>query len=253
MEFGVPIPVGSAATGRSGSGGGSAPASRWPRDLRTSASWEPPAGRSRRPGVDHGFSPSGRSRSARLPRIEPRNSGSGPRPPGPRSCTRGIRIPSIRLRRTPPRNSDTRSRPPRPASRRRGRGTARRDRPRPPWRVSVSPRRRPPPIPGFAGDVLERLEDFAVVFLAFHDRGEDLIDAPTVLHGHVDRIHASADVEQGQVRLARRAHARVRVDWSVTDGTDFLFFRWRKPTPRTRRHVSIWKLRTKTFRTQSRE
>src|SRR5437867_684084 len=104
-----------------------------------------------------------------------------------------------------------------------------------------------------AGHVLQRLEDFPVVFLPFHDRRQDLVDAPTVLDRHLRGIEGAADVEEGQVRLARRTHACVRVDRRITDGTDFRFLRWRKPTPRIRRRVSILKLRTKTFRTQFRE
>src|SRR3989441_127387 len=103
------------------------------------------------------------------------------------------------------------------------------------------------------GHILQRLEDFLVVFLPFHDRRQDLVDAAAVPDRHLPGIEGAADVEQGQVRLARRTHACVRVDWRITDGTDFRFLRWRKPTPRIRRRVSILKLRTKTFRTQFRE
>src|SRR5438093_4829535 len=56
----------------------------------------------------------------------------------------------------------------------------------------------------FPGDVLEGLEDFAMVLLAFHDRGEDLVDAPSVLYGHLGWVHAPADGEQGHVRLGLR-------------------------------------------------
>src|SRR5437016_1615665 len=103
------------------------------------------------------------------------------------------------------------------------------------------------------GHILQRLEDFLVVFLPFHDRRQDLVDAAAVPDRHLPGIEGAADVEQGQVRLARRTRTCVRVDWRITDGTDFRFLRWRKPTPRIRRRVSILKLRTKTFRTPFRE
>src|SRR5206468_10266867 len=96
-------------------------------------------------------------------------------------------------------------------------------------------------------------EYLAVVLFAFHERGRGFADAPSVFNGHLAWVHAPADVEHGQVRLARGAHARVRLDRRITDGTDFRFLHWRKPTPRIRRRVSILKQRTKTFRTQSRE
>src|SRR3989475_753695 len=43
---------------------------------------------------------------------------------------------------------------------------------------------------GLAGDVLERLENFAGVFLPFHDRGEDFVDAPACLHPPLRRVRA---------------------------------------------------------------
>src|SRR5205823_12758549 len=82
------------------------------------------------------------------------------------------------------------------------------------------------------------LNDLAMVFLAVHDRGEDVVDAPAVLDREFDGIRRPArQVEQGQVRLTRRTHARVCGDRRIADGADFRFLRWRKPTPRI---LSTW-------------
>src|SRR2546421_223856 len=107
---------------------------------------------------------------------------------------------------------------------------------------------------GVARDALQRFDDFPMVFLAVHDRGEDLVDAPAVPDGNFDGLLRTArEVEQGQVGLARRAHPSVRLDGRIADGTDLRFFRWRKPTPRLVDVFSILEQRTKTFGTQSRE
>src|SRR5437016_1966093 len=107
---------------------------------------------------------------------------------------------------------------------------------------------------GVARDALQRFDDFPMVFLAVHDRGEDLVDAPAVPDGNLNWLLRTArEVEQGQVGLARRAHPSVRLDGRIADGTDLRFFRWRKPTPRLVDVFSILEQRTKTFGTQSRE
>src|SRR5437016_2967650 len=107
---------------------------------------------------------------------------------------------------------------------------------------------------GVARDALQRFDDFPMVFLAVHDRGEDLVDAPAVPDGNLNGLLRTArEVEQGQVGLARRAHPSVRLDGRIADGTDLRFFRWRKPTPRLVDVFSILEQRTKTFGTQSRE
>src|SRR5438309_3193807 len=106
---------------------------------------------------------------------------------------------------------------------------------------------------GVARDALQRFDDFTMVFLAVHDRGEDLVDAPAVPDGNLNGLLRTArEVEQGQVGLARRAHPSVRLDGRIADGTDLRFFRWRKPTPRLVDVFSILEQRTKTFGTQSR-
>src|SRR5437667_413199 len=107
---------------------------------------------------------------------------------------------------------------------------------------------------GVARDALQRFDDFPMVFLAVHDRGEDLVDAPAVPDGNLNGLLRTArEIEQGQVGLARRAHPSVRLDGRIADGTDLRFFRWRKPTPRLVDVFSIFEQRTKTFGTQSRE
>src|SRR5213080_470394 len=105
-----------------------------------------------------------------------------------------------------------------------------------------------------ARDALQRFDDFPMVFLAVHDRGEYLVDAPAVPDGNLNGLLRTArEIEQGQVGLARRAHPSVRLDGRIADGTDLRFFRWRKPTPRLVDVFSILEQRTKTFGTQSRE
>src|SRR5207247_10713026 len=107
---------------------------------------------------------------------------------------------------------------------------------------------------GGARDALQRFDDFPMVFLAVHDLGEDLVDAPADPDWNLNGLLRTArEIEQGQVGLARRAHPSVRLDGRIADGTDLRFFRWCKPTPRLVDVFSILEQRTKTFGTQSRE
>src|SRR5207302_11005629 len=79
---------------------------------------------------------------------------------------------------------------------------------------------------GVARDALQRFDDFPMVFLAVHDRGEDFVDAPAVPDGNLNGLLRTArEVEQGQVGLARRAHPSVRLDGRIADGTDLRLFR----------------------------
>src|SRR2546426_870709 len=109
MEFGVPIPDGPAAVGRFGSGGGSAPVFRWPRDPAggptarpggagprpRGAPPPPPRGRRGRCGVGGG---SFRGRcEARVGLFLPSPEGGGARaapPPPPRGPRGGLRPPA---------------------------------------------------------------------------------------------------------------------------------------------------------------